>query len=144
MYGVNSYYKKAAIYLQEASWWIFAVDKIVEFLCDWTPSISLPKIQKRLKNKEDIEFNGGNELTTLKEWYGDLRQLFNCFIHMPVFYFCQKKMEFRSIEIDFDKAKQMFYEKDKEFWNKEVKKNERSGPNKKTHKSTYKRTGKEV
>jgi hypothetical protein len=92
-YSVNSLYKKATIYLEEASWWVFVVDNIVEFLCDLTPSIPLPKIKIRLKNREDIEFNEGNKLTTLRDWYGDLRQLFHCFMHMPVFYFCQKKIK---------------------------------------------------
>ena len=31
-YGVNSIYKQVSIYLEEASWWVFVVDKIVESL----------------------------------------------------------------------------------------------------------------
>ena len=119
-YGINSIYKKANIYLEEASWWVFLVNRIVEFLCDLTPSISLPKIKMRLKSREDIEFNGGSDWTTLRDWYGDLSQVFHCFVHMPVFYFCQKRIRCKSIEIDYSKAKEMFYGEDKEFWDKEI------------------------
>ena len=114
-YGVNSIYKKASIYLEEASWWVFVVDKIVESLCDFMPSIPLPNIEIRLKDKEDIEFNGGSELTTLRDWYGDLRQVFHCFVHMRVFDFCQKRIGCKHIAIDYTKAKEMFHEEDKEF-----------------------------
>jgi hypothetical protein len=113
MYGMNSYYKKAAVYLEEAPWWVFAVDRIVEFLCDMTPPIPLPKIQKRLKKRDEIEFNDGNKLTTLRDWYGDLNQLFHCLVYMPIFYFCQKKIKCRSIDMDYDKAREIFYEKPK-------------------------------
>lgn len=113
--GINSIYKKASIYLEEAPCWVFLVDRIVEFFCDLMPLIFLPKIKMRLKDKEDIEFNGGSEWTTLRDWYGDLRQVFHCFVHMPVFDFCQKRIRRKSIEIDYNRAKEIFYEEDKKF-----------------------------
>lgn len=30
-YGINSYYKTATIWLEEGPWWIFLLDRIVEF-----------------------------------------------------------------------------------------------------------------
>jgi len=119
-YGTNSIYKKANIYLEEAFWWVFAVDRIAEFLCDLIPSIPLPKIKMRLKDREDIEFNGGSNWTTLRDWYGDLSQVFHCFVHMPVFDFCQKRIRCKSIEIGYNRAREMFYEGDKEFWDEEI------------------------
>ena len=119
-YGINSLYKKASIDLQEASWWIFSLERVTEMLCDLIPPISLPMIKKRLKNSEDISMNGGNQWTTWKEWYGDLSQLFHCVVHMPIFNFCQKKTRLKSIAFDYDKVKEMFYEEDKEFWDKEM------------------------
>jgi len=68
-YGINSIYKKASIYLEESSWWVFVLDRSIEFLCDIVPSIPLPKIKIRLKDKEDIEFNGDSEWTTWREWF---------------------------------------------------------------------------
>jgi hypothetical protein len=37
------------------------------------------------------------------------------------FDFCQKKIRCESIDIDYDKAKEIFYEEDKEFWDRERK-----------------------
>lgn len=118
-YGINSIYKTTRIYLEEAPWWVFTVDRIVEFLCDLVPPVPLPRIRMKLKHSEDIEFNGRNERTTLRDWYGDLSQGFHCFVHLPVFNFCQKRIRGKSIEIDYSKAREMFYEQDKEFWDKE-------------------------
>ena len=112
-YGVNSIYKQVSIYLEEASWWVFVVDKIVESLCDLIPSLPLPNIKMRLHNKEDIECNGGSELTTLRDWYGDLSQVFHRFIHMPVFDFCQKRIECKQFEVDYYEAIKIFQEEDK-------------------------------
>ncbi|MEW6214016.1 MAG: hypothetical protein AB1478_02245 [Nitrospirota bacterium] len=56
----------------------------------------------------------------MKRPLGDLKQVFHCFVHMPVFDFCQKKIKCRYIEIDYDRAKEMFYEQDREFWDKEM------------------------
>lgn len=119
-YGINSIYKKANIYLEEAPWLVFGVDRIAEFVCDFVPPVPLPKMKVRLKSREDIEFNGGDDWTTLRDWYGDLRQVFHCFVHMPIFDFCQKRIRGKSIEIDFSSAKEMFYEEDKQFWDREI------------------------
>lgn len=119
-YGINSIYKKANIYLEKASWWVFLIDRIAEFLCDLIPPIPLPKIKMKLKDREDIELNGESDCTTLRDWYGDLSQVFHCFVHMPIFDFCQKRIRYKYIEIDYSKAKEMFYEEDKEFWDKEI------------------------
>jgi len=89
-------------------------------VCDFVPPIPLPKMKVSLKSREDIEFNGGDAWTTLRDWYGDLRQVFHCFVHMPTFDFCQKRIRSKSIEIDFSSAKEMFYEEDKQFWDREI------------------------
>ena len=119
-YGVNSIYKTASLYLEEASWWVFAADRLAEFICDRIPSIPLPKIRMKLKDQWDVELNEGNKWTTLRDWYGDLSQAFHCLVHLPVFHYCQKKINLKYVEIDFDKAKETFYKEDKEFWDKEI------------------------
>jgi len=86
-YGINSLYKKASIWLDEGPWWVFLLDKIVEFLCEIVPPIRFPNIKLRLKNKEDIDFYGG-EWTTWRDWYGDLSEFFHITVHEPVFKFC--------------------------------------------------------
>ena len=119
-YGINSIYKQSSIYLEEAPLCVFVVDRIAEFLCDLIPPIPLPKIKKRLKDRADRDINGGEEWTTWQEWYGDLSQVFHCFVHVPIFDFCQKRIKSKLLEIDYQKAKEMFYEEDKEFWDREI------------------------
>lgn len=79
----------------------------------------LPNVRLRLRDPEDIELNDGNQETTWKEWYGDLSQLFHCLVHIPVFNYCQRRIRSNILELDYDRAKEMFYEADKEFWDKE-------------------------
>lgn len=119
-YGINPIYEKASIHLEERSWWVFVIDRIVEFLCGLVPAISLPKFKIRLKERVDVEFNEGSEWTTLKDWYGDLGQAFHCFVHTPVFNFCQSRMRCKYFAIEYKKAKELFYEQDKDFWDKEI------------------------
>ena len=89
-------------------------------MCDLIPPVPLQKIKKRLKDRADIDISGGGEWTTWQEWYGDLSQLFHCFVHVPIFDFCQKRTKSKLLEIDYQKAKEMFYEEDKEFWHREM------------------------
>jgi len=87
-YGINSFHKTAYIWVEESSWWVFALDRTIEWLCGIIPHISFPRIRMKLKDAEDIEFNDGSEWTTWQEWYGDLNQYFHCIVHMPVFNYC--------------------------------------------------------
>ena len=119
-YGINSLYKTASIDLRTGPWCLFALERTAEFCCDIIPSIPLPNAKKRLRDQEDIELNGGNPWTTWKEWYGDLSQLFHCFVHVPIFDFCQKRIKCKFIELDYDKVKEMFYQADKRFWDEEI------------------------
>ena len=118
-YGINSLYKTASIDLRAGLWWAFVLERMVEWCCDCTPDIPLPNVKLRLRDPEDIEMNDGHQWTTLKEWYGDLSQLFHCFVHMPVFNYCQRWIRSRIVELDYDRAKEMFYEEDKKFWDEE-------------------------
>jgi len=118
-YGINSLYKTASVDLRTGPWLVFALERTAEFCCDILPSIPLPRAKKRLRNQEDIELNGGNPWTTWKEWYGDLSQLFHCFVHIPIFNSCERIVKTRFLELDYDKVKEMFYEEDKRFWDEE-------------------------
>lgn len=114
-YGINNYYKTATVYLETAPWHIFAIRRLSEFLCDIFPPIPMPNIKIRLKDKDSIELNE-SEYTTIKEWHGDFQQLFHIYIHMPIFNFCNDRIETKDIEIDYYKLKKLFYAEDKEFW----------------------------
>ena len=119
-YGINSLYKTASIDLRTGPWWVFALERTAELCCDMIPSIPMPDAKKRLRDQVEIELNGGNPWTTWKEWYGDLSQLFHCFVHVPIFDFCQKRVKCKFIELDYDKVKEMFYQEDKRFWDEEM------------------------
>jgi len=118
-YGINSYCKTADIYVDDASWWIFALDRSIEFICDIIPSIPFPKVRMRLKDPDDIEFNE-SEWTTWKDWYGDLNQWFHLFAHCPVFECRRDKMKSESVDITYDKAREMFYDSDRKFFDYEA------------------------
>lgn len=96
------------------------MERTAELCCDMVPSIPLPSAKKRLKDQEDIGLNGGNPWTTWKEWYGDFSQLFHCVVHVPIFNFCERRIQSRIVELGYDKAKEMFYEEDKRFWDEEM------------------------
>ena len=114
-YGINSYHKTAQIHVDEAAWWVFALDNLIEFICDIMPSIPFPKVKLRLRDPEDIEINE-SEWTTWKDWYGDLNQHFHLFVHCPVFEYCNKKMKSQSVDITYEKAREMFYDSDRKFF----------------------------
>jgi len=40
---------------------------------------------------------------------------------MPVFSFCQKRVSCKFMEIDYDRAKEMFYEEDRKLWDEVTK-----------------------
>jgi len=120
-YGINSVDRTAHILVEESSWWVFAIDRTIEWVCGIIPQIRFPKVKIRLKDADDIEFNdGGSKWTTLQDWYGDTNQFFHLHAHLPVFNFCQSRIKVKSIEIDYDRARAMFYESDKKFWDEEA------------------------
>jgi hypothetical protein len=115
-YGINSFHRTAHIVVEESPWWVFAIDRTIECLCGIIPQIRLPKVRMRLKDAEEIEFNDGSKWATLQDWYGDTSQFFHLHVHLPIFNFCQSRIKVKSIEIDYDHARAMFYESDKKFW----------------------------
>jgi len=119
-YDINSIHRTAHIYVEESSRWVFAIDRIIEWLCGIIPSIRFAKVRMRVKDAEDIACNDGSEWTTLQDWYGDTSQFFHLHVHIPIFNFCCSRIKCKSIEIDYDRAREMFYESDKKFWDEEA------------------------
>ena len=106
-YGFNSYDKTASINVDFAPFWVFALDRLIEGVCGYfVPPIPFPRIK--------ITRDGVK--TTMREYYGDLEQLFHCQVHSPIFQFCCKRMDSRSIDIDYEVTRKAFYDKDKKFW----------------------------
>lgn len=115
-YGINSFHKKASIWVDYAPFWVFWLDDIFNFLCDRIPALPLPPIPLRLFNEGSIEFNDGRKWVTLREWCGDLRGLFHLYVHTPILNYCFGRTDGRVIQVNYNKARKVFYDKDKEFW----------------------------
>jgi len=118
-YGINSYHKTASLILEDAPWWVFVLEDFVDFLSANIPAIPFPSIKIYLTNEEDIECNGGDNRTSLRDWYGDLHQWFHCRIHNPIFHFCVRRIRWKEVKIEYDRAKELFRDEDKEFWETE-------------------------
>lgn len=79
----NNIYRKGYIILREGPWWAFLLEYFHDYTCHYLHYIPLPDIGMAL-NKEDAAFNGGEDLTTWKEWWGTLGGLFHdkfCIAH---------------------------------------------------------------
>jgi len=120
-YSINSYHRTASINVDYAPFWVFWLDDLFNFLCGIVPPVPLPPIPIRLSDETSIELNDGKKWTTLRDWCGNLRSLFHCSVHAPIFGWCWGKTDSRPIEVDYKKAKKAFYDKDREFWDEQEK-----------------------
>ena len=120
--GINTYDNNAHIIVEDARWYIFLLDWVSLKICDWTPNISFPNIPFTLKNKDDIEFNNGDEKTTFKNWYGSLSDWWHIKIHQPILNYCDKRTKMQMISADYDIVLKVFDRKDED-WIIELKKN---------------------
>jgi len=106
-YTINGYHKTASIVVEYANPLVFALDKIIGFMCGYlVPAIPLLPIS--------IEREG--EKTTLREYYSNLQDVFHIFVHCPVFEWCDRRVDTRFIEISYDEASKAFRDKDLKFW----------------------------
>lgn len=111
-YGINSLYKTGHIMLDETPWYVFAIARAVEWMCDHMPAIPLPS--------DPIKDEDGND-TTLKEYYGDTSHLFHAFVHDPVFQWAEKQKKTTAMELSHKKVREIFYESDSKFFDDEEK-----------------------
>jgi hypothetical protein len=98
--GINNYYFTSCIYLDEAPWYVFALENTIQQICSYFPSISLPKIKITMDGEE----------TTLKEWYGSTSDLFHIFICAPISEWCFKKTETKYFQFPYEFLKERFPE----------------------------------
>lgn len=96
--GINNYYFTSHIYLDEAPWYVFAIEYIIQTICSYIPRIPLPKI-KIIRDGEE---------TTLKEWYGSTSDLFHIFICSPIYQWCFKKTEIKNFQFPYEVLKDSF------------------------------------
>ena len=101
--GTNSLFKTASYDLEEAPWWIFAIEYSIEWLCDCVPSIPFPDIKLKLLSQKDADdCNDGDRVVSMKGWYGDLQQWFCAAVHMSLTNWCYRKMEITIVNSTWD------------------------------------------
>ena len=118
-YGINSVHKTAHINIEFGKWYIFLFLDLIERFCFIIPPLPLPPLPLKLRDGDSIEFNDGEQWTTLRNWCGDLRSTFCVMVHMPIVDYCYRKLKMKFVSIDYNKAKEIFYEFDKKFWDEQ-------------------------
>jgi hypothetical protein len=99
--GRNNYYFTGCVFLEDAPWYIFTIEYIIQTICDWFPPIPLPKF---------IKITRDNEKYTLREWCGTTQELFHIYVCSEVFQWCYSKINSRIIEFPYNMLKEQFPE----------------------------------
>jgi len=129
-YAINSLYKLGSIHLLEQPWWLFIIEYLNDYSCSFVPPIPFPDIfpAKRDSIKGCPNCDGDikkepckdhDDLYTLQEWYGNLRQWYCGKVCRPIFQWIwkhPKRKEYPSIEVGYDKIKELFYESAKKYF----------------------------
>jgi len=86
--GYNDYWYTAGIHLEEVPMVLCFLEWIVDWISVFIPPIKFPRIKFRLRDKEDWDWTENEDgWTTLRDWFGDLRQLYDVYIYHKVFRF---------------------------------------------------------
>ena len=96
--GINNFYYTSSIILDEAPWYVFALENFVQEICSWIPEITLPK----------IKITREGEKTNLRVWYGNTESLFHCFICEPITQWCFKKTKSNMFEFPYMLLKEKY------------------------------------
>lgn len=89
--GTNDYYYTAGIFLEEAPWYIFAIEHAIMWICHTLiPRIPLPSF---------IKITRDGEYYTLRSYYGTIADLFHAKICYAVTTWCWNKT--KKYDIDF-------------------------------------------
>lgn len=109
-YAANSYYKTTSILLEEAPAYIFILEDSIMWICGNLPHIKIPFLNK-------IKIVRDNDTYDIAEYYGDtINQIFHCFMCTPITKFCWDRINTKSVPIEWDECKKLFYKEDKDRW----------------------------
>jgi len=107
--GFNDYWFTASIFLEEVPIVLCFLEWLVSWICYFIPFIKLPKIKFKLKDKSSWDFTENEDgWTNLREWYGDLSQLWHAFICIPVTDLVWKYTKMKVIDLPFNFAREKF------------------------------------
>ena len=107
--GFNNYWFTSSIFLEEIPVVLCFLEWLSGLICYFIPSIKLPRIKFKLKDKNDWDLiNNGNGYTDLREWYGDLNQLWHAFVCIPICDLVNKYSKIETIDLPFNFAKEKF------------------------------------
>lgn len=107
--GFNNYWFTASIFLEETPIGLVFLEWLSMRICDSIPSIKLPRIKFRLKDKKDWDFTDNNDgWTNLRDWYGDISQVWHLFICIPVIDLVFKYTKTGIIDLPFNFAREKF------------------------------------
>jgi len=107
--GFNNYWFTSSIFLEEVPMGLCFLEWLVSWICYFIPSIKLPKIKFKLRDKEDWGFTENKDgWTNLRGWYGDLHQLWHAFICIPVIDFVYKHTKTEIINLPFNFMQEKF------------------------------------
>ena len=104
----NTYCKTGIVCVEELPWYVAVVDWLFNHWLSHSsvPCIPLPNWVPRARDKY-----APDDISTLKDYYGDLSQLYCARIDMPLFYWVQKhpKRKEYTINVSYDELKAIFY-----------------------------------
>jgi hypothetical protein len=101
--GFNNYWFTASIHLEEVPMGLCFLEWLVGWICSIVPPIKLPKIRFKLKDKKKWEWIDSKDgWTDLQEWYGDLNQIWHCFVCIPVINLVWKYTKTKAVNLPFN------------------------------------------
>lgn len=119
-YGINSYHKIAHIYIDYGPPLIFLLRWLFDWICFLIPRIPFPPIPIKLRDLGSIEFNEGKKWTNLHVWWGSLDSWFCGTVHCWISDYCWRRIDCRSIKVDYNELKEATYDKEKKFWDDNI------------------------
>jgi hypothetical protein len=103
--GTNSVYKDGSVYREVGPWYVF----LIEWLTGWAghlawkfPEIPLPAWHVCSHCLLGNSYLEKNEVTTLKQEYGDLATMFHVKVCNRLFQWCFKRYKTSSMSVDID------------------------------------------
>ena len=102
--GENSYYRQVTIYLEEAPFYIFWLERVANYICDCMNyfDFKIPFTDKiKIKDEDGVSW-------TIYDYYGGSASMYHSFIHHPIIDYCFPRISYYTINMDWDEAKRRF------------------------------------